>query len=749
MDLSQSSCEDSENVVRLCIARQESPFKSQLQVALRNLRKAGLHIDCFDLDERTDSPSGTSETTVSKPLSCPATVLCNDIELMMSRLGYAANRGDIYKKCERARYSYSYLCTMKTFLHSLMGNETFKDRLVQHMSRVLPLLSDPDSRVIQQLKISRDIVEVNNGWCWSFKERRFLQGAIQEHEIGKSSPRAFVPYDHEGEPDPQYFAGILANSLSEAEVGRFCEDFVALFQPKDHKRPVPCLIGAANSGKTSLFAPVFQIIPLKRIARVTKQKAFNKAMIDADTEVIFLDEAYGSMLDPDDWKLLCQGGYTSHDAKWKGAQAFINRASMFITTQVELDFEPQHREAMDKRLHKYHFKSLPSVVSGANQWLRQHAMDCIVWASRKATSTEPHHNTQQQQGTIEEDCAFGLTEEELERIRTTTLEPEPNAGGQADSKRENEAVCEEDEEAENDSDSEEFLSCSDHDRESETSDDEIDEHGRLERMLEESTSGGLRHRQLKHLLCEAKERQNSLDCLKTKTKEAQKQALIAEGLLTNAEVDELEDAAEVPAHLDQVAMQRRLERRREEREKESDRVRSEIEACFQNPWLRKKEKELVQEHREMNRSTPLSAKWQNYRSLIEVNSNKIRMFHERAGSARQLQHAIGCRRKMLLELELISPEQAHLVSRLGDLPPPAEHGDDVESGIFSSPASGPLIDKPLEDYSDPAAWGGIRVEKNKTNSQADADGRGRRAKKTKICSQASGQKSLHDFFKKS
>ena len=125
-----------------------------------------------------------------------------------------------------------------------------------------------------------------------------------------------------------------------------------------------------------------------------------------------------------------------------------------------------------------------------------------------------------------------------------------------------------------------------------------------------------------------------------KDKEAQKQALIAEGLLTNTEVDKLEEAAEVLAYLDQVSMQRRLERRREEREKESDRIRSEIKACFQKPWLRDREKELVQEQRKMNRSPLLSSKWQNYRSLIEVNSDKIRMYLKRAGSARQLQHVI-------------------------------------------------------------------------------------------------------------
>ena len=126
---------------------------------------------------------------------------------------------------------------------------------------------------------------------------------------------------------------------------------------------------------------------------------------------------------------------------------------MFIRTQVELDFEPQQHEAMDKRLHKYNFKSLPNAVSGANQWLRQHTMDCKVRASCKATRTEPHHNTQQQQGTTEEDCTSGLTEEELERIRMMTLEPEPNAVGKVDLKHEAEIVYEADEEAENDSDS--------------------------------------------------------------------------------------------------------------------------------------------------------------------------------------------------------------------------------------------------------------------------------------------------------
>ena len=64
--------------------------------------------------------------------------------------------------------------------------------------------------------------------------------------------------------------------------------------------------------------------------RVIKQKSFNKSMVDSSTAVIFLDEAYTNLLAIDDWKIICQGGFTSHDVKWKKAQVFHCRASMYM-----------------------------------------------------------------------------------------------------------------------------------------------------------------------------------------------------------------------------------------------------------------------------------------------------------------------------------------------------------------------------------------------------------------------------------
>ena len=38
---------------------------------------------------------------------------------------------------------------------------------------------------------------------------------------------------------------------------------------------------------------------------ITKQRAFNKSQIDESTQIIFMDEAYAKLLDPDDWKVSC------------------------------------------------------------------------------------------------------------------------------------------------------------------------------------------------------------------------------------------------------------------------------------------------------------------------------------------------------------------------------------------------------------------------------------------------------------
>ena len=224
---------------------------------------------------------------------------------------------------------------MEAFNNSLAANETFKDRLLKDMRKVSEILSNPHCKVIRPLCVDYNLIEVNYDQCWSIMDRRFVDNAIADKDIGHITPRAFSPYDPTKEPHPKYFKEILENILSAVEVQLFCEDFLKLLHhnKKRHKDKVLCLVGAANSGKTSLFQPILGLVDHHNVATITKQRVFNKAMINRFTEVIFIDEASPSTLDIDDWKILTQGGYTACDVKYKTAKSFINRCPMLLNAQ--------------------------------------------------------------------------------------------------------------------------------------------------------------------------------------------------------------------------------------------------------------------------------------------------------------------------------------------------------------------------------------------------------------------------------
>ena len=88
------------------------------------------------------------------------------------------------------------------------------------------------------------------------------------------------------------------------------------------------------------------------------------------------------LLDPDDWKILTQGGLTAHDRKYEKSHPAVIRCPMFITCQEEMNFGEQHNAAMEARLRKFSFRSLNSPpIPGVQTSPRDNAMDCLVWAS--------------------------------------------------------------------------------------------------------------------------------------------------------------------------------------------------------------------------------------------------------------------------------------------------------------------------------------------------------------------------------
>ena len=108
------------------------------------------------------------------------------------------------------------------------------------------------------------------------------------------------------------------------------------------------------------------------------------------------------------------------ERKCKSSRAMTIRCPMFITCQSDMDFGDAHNAAMEVRLRKFHFRALKSPpVAGVQTFLKEHAMDCIVWAAKMAVTPDdelPRPSTETYGG----DEPFG--EEEEARIRNLTLD---------------------------------------------------------------------------------------------------------------------------------------------------------------------------------------------------------------------------------------------------------------------------------------------------------------------------------------
>lgn len=310
-DMSSSDVDvgESENVVKICLV--DTSFRPRVARAVSKLLEAKLQVDSIGFETSTQAETEEMEHNVdssNRMLSDKLTVLINDIEIAMRSLHYSLYRGKVYKKVKDAKYTHHFKCGAREFINTLAANEYFKARLLRDMKKVCDILSDPYCEVIRPLTVDYNLIEVLHGQCFNIEERLFVENAIPEHLIGKVSPRAFSAFDPTKPADPKYFRGILENSLTDDQIRSFCSDFMKLleYNKKRHKDKVPCLVGAANSGKTSLFFPLLGIIHHSNIATITKQRSFNKAMIDKFTEIIFVDEASASTMDIDDWKTLTQ-----------------------------------------------------------------------------------------------------------------------------------------------------------------------------------------------------------------------------------------------------------------------------------------------------------------------------------------------------------------------------------------------------------------------------------------------------------
>ena len=182
-----SAMNGSEHVVRLQVV--SSSFFSTLRdkAAVPALIRAGLKFDVYGI-ENCSVPFGSENLT--KALASPIVVAMNDIERAMKKLGYALYRGEVFKKVGPSKYTFQHCCTVRKLLSLLGNSEHFKETIIKHLNKLDSILGDPESEFPRQLKINYDLIEVSDGFCFSISERRFVENAIRDSEVGRETPRA-------------------------------------------------------------------------------------------------------------------------------------------------------------------------------------------------------------------------------------------------------------------------------------------------------------------------------------------------------------------------------------------------------------------------------------------------------------------------------------------------------------------------------------------------------------------------------
>ena len=506
-----------------------------------------------------------------------------------------------------------------------------------------------------------------------------MSNPIKESDIGKESPRAFIEYEHTKEPDPGYFKEMLENSLSQLKIAHFYEYFIRLFncRIKQHKEKVMCLIGEPNSGKTSLFTPISRLIPARYIAMISKQKAFNKSLIDENTQILFLDEAQAKLMDPDDWKILTQGGLKTHDRKYKTSSMAVIRCPVFITCQADMDFGAEHNTAMDARLKNFFFRSLTSPrVAGVQEFLRANAMDCIVWACSLAQTPDDELPPPVLGTSLRTD--ENIDEDEKDRIRAIQLD-------ESDSEQEGSEQVEPIT-AEEDSDGQ----CEDSDAVSTY----IGQWGKslenIERLKEKQPGHSLVQRQLGLLAAEIKrvvgERKSQKERARLRVLEETKERWIALGMMRGEDAHLLDSVTGSYHPNIERSRDEYFSRKKEEEQRLLERKAREY---FDNEWVMEKEKELQELQRNEDADTdPDIKKAIHYMMEITVEALKLRFQREVPGLAKLV---LLERRKKALDMQWVSPAQAQRVNSIWcPLPYPCEEmEDDDEQDLFITPSTAP------------------------------------------------------------
>ena len=166
-------------------------FGQDLEIASKKLRYDGLPHDFIT------SHGKASTVAVGLDSGGEVASTINKIQRTMKVLNHALHRSEIYCMPPGAKYAHVYLMDVETYLHKMLVSDELNENIVKHRSVIEALLCHPSCKIIEQLKFDYYLIEVMSpeGTCFKMTERAFINHPIEEKDIGKISPRMYVPYD--------------------------------------------------------------------------------------------------------------------------------------------------------------------------------------------------------------------------------------------------------------------------------------------------------------------------------------------------------------------------------------------------------------------------------------------------------------------------------------------------------------------------------------------------------------------------
>ena len=126
--------------------------------------------------------------------------------------------------------------------------------------------------------------------------------------------------------------------------------------------------GPRDPGKSTWASVFLSIIPFRYIASITEEKALSTAMINSDTQSVFLDEWSPKHLLSDTAKLLLQGSLMISAVKYEKARMFINNSAFYITTNNLPNFGKDECANVKPRLKIFETKSMQHPNSKIEPW---------------------------------------------------------------------------------------------------------------------------------------------------------------------------------------------------------------------------------------------------------------------------------------------------------------------------------------------------------------------------------------------